>query len=514
VNGILYCCSLPLWEGFDEPFHYGYVETVGNLYTLPMMNRTHISEEIRRSLDAVPLSRLLSAGVPGAISFEEWARLTGEQKRSRRALSGQLTRAMQVRGDEIVNYEAQQAPLAYLAFAPLYRLLSGTSLTTRVLWLRIAATVIATFALFFGLERLAVTFGVPGVFRLLAIAVVFEEQMLWASLAHIGNDVVSIPLTVWCFTWLAVTAGNATARNVLVLSAIFAAGLLTKAYFLAFAPVLAGFAAWLILTRKISLKTAVAAALLVLAVDGPWYVRNIVLYHSLSGTQQSVVGIGWAQVLGAIPKIDWLRSVTDFAMWSLWTGNWSFLSFSKITLSMEVLLLVGTAGTYITPLRARITSSECWVLLGCGAFAGALVYQTCVTWVHTHGESTHPEPWYGQGAIGVLVVLCCKGLSRSGVAGRGIGAALSLITAWILTMTYIAKLLPYYGAAVTRSNFRAIWSFWSSHPSRELGMVLPAPIPVIYFLLVSLLLLLVALTARLVTQVMRSNFDYSVRANG
>ncbi len=471
------------------------------------MNRTAISEEIRSSLRAVPISRLLSGGIAGAISFEAWAKLTEQEKADRRAQLSRLTRAMQKQGSGIINYEAQQAPLAYVGFAPLYRVLAGASLPTRVLWLRIAGTVMATLALFWGLERLAFTLAVPGAFRLIAIAVVVEGQMLWASVAHIGNDLFAIPLTIWFFTWLAITAENGTPKNVLILSAIFAAGLLTKAYFLAFTPVLAGFAVWLTLKNRISVQTAVLGALLVLAVDGPWYGRNLLLYNSLSGTQQSVAGIGLGEALGAMRHINWYNSAADFAFWSLWTGNWSFLSFSKATLWIELVLLLGAAGTYAFLLRRRIKPAEFWVLLGCGAFAGALFYQTCVTWVHTHGESTYPEPWYAQGVIGVVVILCCKGLSGRRMVGRGIAAALSLTTAWILTMTYIAKLLPYYGAALTRSNFRMIWSFWTSHPSRDLATVGLAPVSAIYALLVSLLLVLIALTARLTKRVMRSPGD-------
>jgi len=30
ANAVLYSALLPLWEGFDEPFHFGYVQRLAN----------------------------------------------------------------------------------------------------------------------------------------------------------------------------------------------------------------------------------------------------------------------------------------------------------------------------------------------------------------------------------------------------------------------------------------------------------------------------------------------------
>lgn len=30
ANAVLYSAMLPLWEGFDEPFHFGYVQRLAN----------------------------------------------------------------------------------------------------------------------------------------------------------------------------------------------------------------------------------------------------------------------------------------------------------------------------------------------------------------------------------------------------------------------------------------------------------------------------------------------------
>jgi hypothetical protein len=57
VNATLYSCFLPLWEGFDEPFHYGYVQSLSADGRFPVFGRATVSVEIDQSFNDVPLPR-------------------------------------------------------------------------------------------------------------------------------------------------------------------------------------------------------------------------------------------------------------------------------------------------------------------------------------------------------------------------------------------------------------------------------------------------------------------------
>ena len=221
------------------------------------------------------------------MSFEEWSKLTQAQKLARHNELQSLTPATALRGDTIVNYEAQQAPLAYFIYAPFDWMLSGLSLPSRILCLRLLGTIAAAVVMFFVVNQLNDAADLTGVFRLACLAVIFEGQMLWASIAHVGNDLLAIPLTLWFLTQLLVTARNSSTKNVLALFVLFAVGLLVKAYFLAFAPLLLLFAIWLLLLRRISWKVAATSVALMFAIALPWYLRNLRLYGSFSGTQQT-----------------------------------------------------------------------------------------------------------------------------------------------------------------------------------------------------------------------------------
>ncbi|MBV9670825.1 MAG: hypothetical protein JOZ43_07725, partial [Acidobacteriales bacterium] len=360
TNAVLYSCVLPLWEGFDEPFHFGYVESVSVWHELPVLHQTVVSSQIRKSLTLVPLSWLLSEAIPGSISFQQWFRLSREEKLRRARELASLSPALRSERSELLNYEAQQAPLAYLALVPVDRSSWAMPLRREIFRLRLFGAILATVLLYISLTALLQKLGLPDCFQMGVLVCVFESQMLWASVAHVGNDWLAVPLA---FCFLLLLAGS-VARNgiasLLALTLIFSAGLLTKAYFLAFAPV---FAALIIYKRASGLISWRAIALLgaiPLLVAGPWYARNLIRYGSVSGTQQSAAGIGLGEVWAAIPHIPWLASTVSFARWSLWTGNWSFVSFSRTTLNLELILLCVSFVVYLIFFR-RITQAELWM---------------------------------------------------------------------------------------------------------------------------------------------------------
>src|SRR5690242_15959251 len=170
VNAVLYSCLLPLWEGFDEPFHFGYVESIEVWRELPVLHQTQVSEEISRSLKLVPLSWLLSRAIPGSTSFEQWFKLTREEKLRRERELASLSRALKREPSDLVNYEAQQAPLAYLLLAPVDGAVQPLALRKEILRLRLFGAVIATLVLYVSLAILLRKLGVEGYFQVAALA--------------------------------------------------------------------------------------------------------------------------------------------------------------------------------------------------------------------------------------------------------------------------------------------------------------------------------------------------------
>jgi hypothetical protein len=59
VNARLYSALLPLWEGFDEAFHYAYVETLWQDRQFPVLGRTLIPRDVSLSFEFAPLSHVV-----------------------------------------------------------------------------------------------------------------------------------------------------------------------------------------------------------------------------------------------------------------------------------------------------------------------------------------------------------------------------------------------------------------------------------------------------------------------
>jgi hypothetical protein len=368
----------------------------------------------------------------------------------------------------------------------------------RILILRLLAATAATLLLCFGLGRLCRLLRLSELFALAAMTCIFGSQMLWATVAHVGNDYLAVPLTLLFVVWLGVVARSGSPRDLLILAVLFSAGLLTKAYFLAFAPVFVAFVAFhFVKTRRPVL--AVAVLLVPICTAGPWYLHNRLLYGSFSGTQQTVAGIGVAQALSAMPQIPWVTSTLAFLHWSLWTGNWSFLSFSKVTLGAELVLIGAALVLYFWRFR-QFSAGEWWGLAACACFILGLVYQTCVTYIHTHGESLFAEPWYWQGLVCFLWMLAFVGYESAGKFGRVLAMANVVLSAWITAITYVAKLFPLYGGGFQRATFRRVWAWWLAHPTQDLSTVAIAPAGVLYTLLFLLLFVLTVQTAVIVVR--------------
>src|SRR3979411_2134260 len=58
VRGVFYCSVLPVWEGYDEPFHFAFVQYLVSDNRLPVTT-TLVSREIQASLHSLPLPWML-----------------------------------------------------------------------------------------------------------------------------------------------------------------------------------------------------------------------------------------------------------------------------------------------------------------------------------------------------------------------------------------------------------------------------------------------------------------------
>lgn len=481
LAGGLYSCALPLWEGWDEPMHYGYVQAL-RAGELPVVGQSTLTKEVTATFQLTPLPKFLSDAVPDSASFAEFAqRSRGERLRRRQELET-LTTGLRSEKSGFANYEAQQAPLAYAVLVPIDGALSALHLVDRILVLRLFCSTIAALLTFFALQSLVQAFKLPKSSQPAVMLCALCSQMLWASVCHVGNDWLAIPLTAWFLALLVRVGDGGRKSEAIGFAVVFALGLITKAYFIALAPVFVAILLWRALRKSLGIQTAAAGFAIPLLLAGPWYARNLALYGSISATQESIRGVATRRLMEALISINWLRSFVSFFRSSLWSGNWSFSPFPKGPLNVEMILL--SAALILCVLRFRNLSTGLrWALAACACFVAGLVYQTCVAWADSGGSLTTTEPWYSQGVLVFLWVAAFGALARLRVPGRAIAGILCALSVGIAVATFAVFLIPGYSGHMERPTVALAAAWWSAHPTADLRLMALAPPAVVYLLL-------------------------------
>jgi hypothetical protein len=505
VNACLFSALLPLWEGFDESYHYAYVETLWRTSRLPVLGRTMVPMDVFRSFRFAPVSYTLLKWIPEATSYEAWSGLPQAEKEQRRR-ELELLRP-EPGSSSWFNYEAHHPPLAYIPLAILDWSVSKAPITVRVLVLRLFAAVFSTILVYLGATELCRTLRMPEWFANAVIFTVFCSEMFYATVAHVANDWLAVGLSALYLAALAEFVRKPDRKSASRTAWWLAAGLLTKAYFLVFALLAFAAAAQLLWRRRIQVKQVTGGAILIFALAGPWYIRNWALYGNLSGTYEAYKGVGIKQALAAAMRIDWVASAGFLARGAVWSGNNSATSFSRNTLNAVLaLLLLAIAAWGLR--RGVIQPAERLLFATVVLFSVAIAYASCASFADTNGDVPGASPWYSQVLLVPVMALAYLGMSRWHRLGLALAVSTITIWTWVLIATWTIKLFPMYsGGGAAPMRVHNIWN-WYAHgagvDSRDLSLLALTPASLLYGGLSISLILGVVLAAILVRGLVRS----------
>ncbi len=460
ANALLYSVLLPLWEGFDEPFHFAYVQQLANRQGWPDPRTSRLSSEVGASILLAPASHIVKQNLPQVTTYAEYFSWPAVRRAEVVRQLYEIPAELRWQPSQFLNYEAQHPPLAYLLLALPERLLARVALPVRVALLRIIAAVTGSLLLLSGAQRLYSQLGICDSNRAVALFCLFSCQMTWATLAHAGNDWLAVPIATWTLVALNRFDTRRTLGAAAVTAVILAAGLLTKAYFLAFVPLFIGLCALRRRWRGLALASVILCGL-----AGPWYARNLVRYGVLTGTTESRGGVDLHAVLNAAPTLHWSTVIPSSVRSSLWTGNNTSLTFSKNTLN----LLIGTGLLALLLWAASRHANPEWITFSyCALFVLALGYEATVIHIYAQGAPTAgPSPWYAQVLSAPLSGLALLGASRGKTLGRLAAAFLVVLFGYILAATYAVKLIPLYGGYEGRTSLVEVGMLYA----HRLGML-------------------------------------------
>ena len=477
-RGFWYCCLLPVWEGYDEPFHFAALDNVAGGKGMPHAE-TPITLEVQDSLHLLPLPwELQFQQVPQPLMVHDdfWRLSPNEQARrlnSIRQIPWQ--EGNQPATEPILNYESQQAPLYYWLFGVPLRAIAAIPLLSRFFVMRLLgllfSSLLVPIAYWIGKRVFRDTCLALGV---VALLVLLPELMI--NLSRVSNETLAVVLySLLLLFCLRIVDKPESWPNWTLAGLYLGLGLLTKAYFLTTVPAMAVvLASALSSSRKhadgkrygIVLLRAAFTLLLPLLIAGRYYLHVHQATGSWSG-QGDDVAMGHIPVsakLAAITHVNWKSGVLSVLISHIWFGGWSFL---RVPTGIYVLafLLVALAflGVLVRFWRASDPIFERRRVLVLAAFYATfwagVGYHVLVTFLN-QGISASTG-WYLYAAVGAELVLMAWGL-QAFFSPRLVFGMLAVVLAALDLYGTVTMLMPYYAGFTTHARGRVPPAFWST----------------------------------------------------
>jgi hypothetical protein len=459
----------PLGEGFDEPWHFAYIQRVAQVWDVPMGHSDHISEEVAQFLQHHPVSWGLHSNNPALMSYEDYWRadpsLREKQDRTLRSLrfSGRYVEAQDGLSGQ---YERHQPPLYYVISAPIFVLAShslslANSFLAMRLWSVLLASLLVPGAFFLAI---GIFDDKPWVKSILLLTILFPG--LYPGVIRVANDALAVPLATWMFACIVHFFETERRAFLVATTALLIAGLWTKAFFI---PLLIGTVLSLLIFKHF--RQAMIVLLVAAIIGSGWYVYNYQATGSLTGLPEAVKsGSSVGSSLQTLGQLDWRNLVNVVRFSHIWVGNWSFLNVRGWMYRLVSWLFLAGAFGCVLGWRSGM-SLRALVVLGVNylLFIAALLYYA--TQVFQNGGISVAEGWYLTLLIPVEAVLFVTGV-RSYIL-KYWPAVVAAVGFLLLALTVYANLfvmIPYYSGMTAHAESGHLQTY---HPAgADAGIIL------------------------------------------
>jgi hypothetical protein len=466
LKGVLYISITPVFEGFDEPWHYSYIQEIAEHFRFPHAQKSKISMEINESFSYLPHPPFSEKGY----TFYDYWKLSREDRIQLRNSLLNIPRDFRKLDSEGERgqYQAQHPPLYYLICVPIYSLMSDYDLIYRVFSLRLLSVILSSLTIPFGYLAIRKWFHSDQVIQVIVTGIIISMPLFYFDTSRIGNDSLGVPLfTVMLLLCGVIWNGNWSYLLTAGLAIILGLGLLTKAYFTAaIPPIIALFLLKNLYDHtslKIFLNHLVILFIGSLMISSWWYIRNYMNYGTFTGLYESIINHSdnsqsWYLAIFDINPGRFFRRVIDS---HLWPGHWSFVKIPKyFSRTYRLIFFLGIFLYTIKILHAIVkkrvnkenfTNILIWLFYT--IFWIAMYYHTLQAWnlmghIMTGG-------WYLCAVIVFEVVILVKGYSfffRK--ASLQLLTYLTIFFFFIITETYgiFLRLLPFYSGIAYKSE--------------------------------------------------------------
>jgi 4-amino-4-deoxy-L-arabinose transferase-like glycosyltransferase len=401
VRGFFYSVLLPPWEGYDEPYHFSFIQYVAAHHTLPTA-ATPVSREVEASLHLLPLSweQRLHVMKPPIYTQEQYWQLSDGVRNELRAQLRSIPAGWQCQtGAAPAMYEAQQAPLYYWIMSVPMRFAERWSLPGRILLVRFLSVLLMSLVVPIVYVTATRILG-DRAQGLATVAVISCMPELMINTSRAGNESLAIVVFSLLTLLLMFAVEPRQSKWFLAAGVVLGVGLLSKAYFLsavvAFVLTVA-YSAWRRAEeRRQILLFGGLGLLLAGALSFDWYWRNYSLSGSWSGEENDAIAIhrGLGHLLASVVHVRWIGGVTSVLVSHVWFGGWSFLKLPRpVYLLFALGMAAATFGLAKLVAKDRFRNPQLYVLFVLYVcFWLGLLYDILVVTVATGVSAS--DGWY------------------------------------------------------------------------------------------------------------------------
>ncbi len=484
VMGALYAIRTPPWQAPDEPAHFNYIAYLATERSFPVLQEGDYPHQY--------LEEIKAARFPSTMSIAA------------------------------LRYESHQPPLYYLLAAPVYLLTSSMGLDSQVLALRLFSVVLGAIGLWV-LHQMALELSSDhaedarnnaAFAAAIATAFVAVLPMHVAMTAAINNDVLG-ELVLWCILWHALRAirRGLDSRSAWAMGLLLGIALLTKTtIYLTVAGVLA-LLAWLALPEQPDETTAlrirsgylVRVVLVGLALAGPWFLRNALVYGNLdilAWQRHDAVVVGQLRTHDLLARLGSWQFALHF-MRTTFRSFWGQFGWMGVLIDQRVYLALavfsGVLAVAFAQLVVRVWRGEiqpttaqrraCAVLAGAAGLTVVTYLGYNIKFVQHQGRYLFPA----LGPLAIAVALSVMELLKPKVA-RLVVFLLLLAAALAVVLGAIAgdlpgwTILPLLAAAAWLTVIARLPKPWKWLPLAGLyiGFLVLNPILIHYFIVPAL----------------------------
>jgi len=349
IQGVIFSGMYPLWEGWDEPNHFAYVQHIAEKKTLPTQI-DKISREISFTYDKIPLNPILVP--PGKSVQDFWKNYTVNEILENKNSLSEISYSERINTIQQPIGETKNPPLAYITQVPIYFLMYDQGIFERTFALRIFSVLVTSIAILFAFKTISLIFK-DNFMRIGSLMFIVFNPMFTTNITRINNEFLTILFfSIFLYLIVRYLKGKTNLIHIILIGLVLGLGLLSKQTFLIAILIVPIFIIFKNLQnkneqKKTKLSNSVKHMAIIFGITIPivsWWYISVIISGNFSGITE-LHSLTFGEYIQGSMEVSWTWFTQLFfkAFWGLY--GWSFhfppYPFIQITIILTGISIAG-----------------------------------------------------------------------------------------------------------------------------------------------------------------------------